>query len=138
MIRLSPTPRPPTHEPLLQRAWRRRTARSPPSDGEIVLDGDTGVPLSVQASPARSRFQREGRKAFEMKLEVTRTLVAMGQQPRSPPRRPADVVATPERAREVDDRDYLLQGIAPPLRKQDASATKPDAKPAGYVRLGQR
>jgi hypothetical protein len=28
-----------------------------------------------------------------------------------------DVVATPERLREVDDRDFLLQGIAPPIRK---------------------
>ena len=27
------------------------------------------------------------------------------------------MVATPERLREVDDRDFLLQGIAPPMRK---------------------
>ena len=27
------------------------------------------------------------------------------------------MIATPERRREVDDRDYLLQGIAPPLRR---------------------
>jgi hypothetical protein len=38
----------------------------------------------------------------------------------------AEVVATPERMREVDDRDYLLQGIAPPLRRNaDGTAVTP-------------
>jgi hypothetical protein len=47
-----------------------------------------------------------------------------------------DVVATPERAREVDDRDFLLQGIAPPLRKNPdgtprvAPAAPPPSVPA--------
>ena len=38
----------------------------------------------------------------------------------------AEVVATPERKREVDERDYLLQGIAPPIRKNaDGTAATP-------------
>jgi hypothetical protein len=44
-----------------------------------------------------------------------------------------DVVATPERLREVDDRDFLLQGIAPPLRKAADGSTiapQPKAPPA--------
>ena len=37
-----------------------------------------------------------------------------------------EIVATPERRREVDDRDYLLQGIAPPLRRNpDGTAATP-------------
>ena len=37
-----------------------------------------------------------------------------------------EVVATPERLREVDERDYLLQGIAPPIRKNpDGTAVPP-------------
>jgi hypothetical protein len=41
-----------------------------------------------------------------------------------------EVVATPERLREVDDRDELLKGIAPPLRsKRDAAASRTGGQP---------
>jgi hypothetical protein len=115
VVKLAPAPRPAPHEAVAQRAWREHRAVTA-VDGEIVLDGDTGVPLSVRLAGSIA-FQRDGR-TFEMKLDATRT-IAMGAATIAAPAA-GDVVATPERAREVDDRDFLLQGIAPPLRKADA------------------
>jgi hypothetical protein len=123
VIRLAPSPRPLPHEPLAQRAWREhRTVDA--VDGEVVLDADTGVPLSVRLTGAIG-FQRDGR-AFVMKLEATRT-IEMGSAAIAEPAG-SDVVATPERAREVDDRDFLLQGIAPPLRSGSNAPGKDSKK----------
>ena len=125
VVRLAPSPRPAPHEVLAQRGWREhRTVDA--IDGEVVLDADTGVPLSVRLTGAIT-FQRDGH-AFVMKLAATRT-IAMGTASITEPAG-SDVVATPERAREVDDRDFLLQGIAPPLRNGSNAAGTPGASTA--------
>ena len=70
-----------------------------------------------------------------MKRRARRAVAALGARPRSPRRRATEVVATPERLREVDDRDFLLQGIAPPIA---ANPTAPDAPIAAARRTRRR
>jgi hypothetical protein len=61
-----------------------------------------------------------------MKLSVDSTISGIGSASAIATPAEGDVVATPERMREVDDRDYLLQGIAPPLRRNpDGTAIPP-------------
>ncbi len=123
VVKLAPTPRPVPAEPLTQRKWReKRTIEA--VAGEIVLDTETGAPLSVKLQGIVS-FSRDGRR-FSMKLNADASVSAIGTVVvLTVP--PADqVVATPERLREVDDRDFLLQGIAPPSRRNpDGSPVPP-------------
>jgi hypothetical protein len=123
-VKQSPSPRQPAAEKLVQRKWReKRTIEN--VGGEVVLDADKGVPLSVKLAGTIG-FMRDGRR-FSMKITLDATLVSMGPaQIDVPP--PDQVVATPERLKEVDDRDFLLQGIAPPLRK---ASDAPQTTPAG-------
>ncbi|HET9987817.1 MAG TPA: hypothetical protein VFQ65_04840, partial [Kofleriaceae bacterium] len=120
------SPKKPPAEPLVQRKWREgRTIEA--LTGEIVLDADTGVPLGVKLSGTIG-FSRDGRR-FSMQVAVQSDVDAIGKaaQIAAPPSE--EVVATPERLREVDDRDFLLQGIAPPLRKNtDGTAVAPQPK----------
>jgi hypothetical protein len=112
-VKQAPSPRPNPTEPLTQRKWREKRMIEGVS-GEVVLDAEKGVPLAVKLAGTIS-FSRDGRR-FTMKLTLDAQLAAVGAVAIAAP--PADqVVATPERLREVDDRDFLLQGIAPPLRK---------------------
>jgi len=122
------SPRKPAAEPLPQRAWRQsRTIDA--LTGEVVLDADKGVPLSVKLSGTIG-FTRDGRR-FAMQVAVQSDVSAIGQVAQIAAPANEDVVATPERMREVDDRDFLLQGIAPPLRKNtDGTGVKPAVKPA--------
>ncbi len=116
------SPRTPAAEPLAQRKWReKRTIDG--LTGEIVLDAETGVPLAVKLSGTIG-FVRDGRH-FSMQVSVQSDVTNIGKP--APITTPGgdDVVATPERLREVDDRDFLLQGIAPPLRKSDAKKPEP-------------
>jgi hypothetical protein len=125
IVKLSPSPRQPPAEPLQQRKWReKRTVEA--VNGEIVLDGETGLPLSAKLQGIVS-FMRDGRR-FSMKLNVDGAAAALGDAQIAVP--PADqVVATPERLREVDDRDFLLQGIAPPSRRNpDGTPVAPSPK----------
>ncbi len=114
IVKLAPTPRTAATEPLAQRKWREKRVVEAVA-GEIVLDADTGAPLSVKLQGIVS-FARDGRR-FSMKLNCDASASAIGTAVAlSAP--PSDqVVATPERLREVDDRDFLLQGIAPPSRR---------------------
>jgi hypothetical protein len=125
-IKPAPDPRKPAAEPLVQRKWREgRTIEA--LTGEVVLDADKGVPLSVKLSGTVG-FSRDGRR-FSMQVAVQSDVDAIGKvaQLAAPPSE--DVVATPERLREVDDRDFLLQGIAPPLRKNsDGTPVAPQPK----------
>lgn len=116
-------------ETLTQREWREKRSIDALS-GEIVLDADKGVPLAVKLT-ATVGFSRDGRR-FAMKVSIDASASAIGQ-PVAVAAPPADqVVATPERLREVDDRDFLLQGIAPPLRRNpDGTAVTPQPKLAG-------
>lgn len=113
-VKLSPTPAKNPPESVTQKKWRESRAIEELS-GEIVLDTDKGVPLSVTLKGAVG-FTRDGRR-FKMAVSLTSTVSAVGTAVAvaAPPE--AETVATPERMREVDDRDYLLQGIAPPIRK---------------------
>ncbi|HET7502100.1 MAG TPA: hypothetical protein VFK02_13880 [Kofleriaceae bacterium] len=122
-VALSPDPRRPAREPLSQRKWRE--ARSVDAvSGEVVLDTDKGVPLAVKLSGSVG-FTRDG-KRFTMKVSVDSTISGVGSPAMILAPSEGDVVATPERLREVDDRDYLLQGIAPPLRRNpDGTAVAP-------------
>ncbi|HEY1558362.1 MAG TPA: hypothetical protein VGF94_26230 [Kofleriaceae bacterium] len=116
-IRLAPDAKAVPSEALVQRKWReQRTIDA--LDGEVVLDADKGVPLAVKLS-ATIGFQRDHRH-FQMKVAVDASASGIGHVTAIAAPGADDIVATPERLREVDDRDLLLQGIAPSLRKQAA------------------
>jgi hypothetical protein len=110
-------------EPIAQRKWREGRSIDDVS-GEVVIDAAKGVPLVVKLGGTVA-FSREGRR-FSMKVSVDSTVSGLGSAAAIAVPQAGDVVATPERLREVDDRDYLLQGIAPPLRRNtDGTAVPP-------------
>ena len=112
-VKLAPTPRAPAAEPLAQRKWRE-TRTVDVLSGEIVIDADKAVPLAVTLAGVIT-FHRDGR-TFAMKLSLTSSVASVGTAAAIAAPAATDVVATPERLREVDDRDFLLQGIAPPTK----------------------
>ena len=120
-VRKSPKPGANPTEKLTQRKWREARVIEDVS-GEVVLDVDKAVPLSVKLAGTIS-FMRDGRR-FKMKVTLTSAITALGAKPIVAPAA-TEVVATPERMREVDDRDALLQGIAPPSRKASDSPAPP-------------
>ena len=127
-IKLAPDPAKPAREPLAQRKWREGRSVEALA-GSVTLDADTGAPLAIDLD-ARIGFSRDGR-SFVMKLDLASQITGVGQAVAitAPPE--AETVATPTRQREVDERDYLLDGLAPPI-KSDRRPTKPekqDAKP---------
>jgi len=125
-IQLSPKPAKPHAETIAQKKWReQRTIEE--VTGEVILDADKGTLLSIQLAGTVS-FMRDGRR-FKMKMSITAAITGIGTAVAITAPEAKDVVATPERLREVDDRDYLLQGIAPPLRKNaDGTAVAPQPK----------
>ncbi len=113
MVKLAPSPRELPHEPLPQRKWRAsRTIAA--LDGEVTIDVAKGVPLAIDLTGAVA-FSREGRR-FTMKLAIKGAITKLGATAITAPPE-GDVIATPTRRGEVDERDYLLNGIAPPIRK---------------------
>lgn len=119
----SAEPRQPPAELVAQRKWREGRSIEAVS-GEIVLDAEKGVPLVLKLAGS-VRFSREGRR-FTMQISVDSLISGVDSARVIAAPADADVVATPERQREVDDRDYLLQGIAPPLRRNpDGTAVPP-------------
>jgi hypothetical protein len=113
-VKLTPTPRPNARESVLQRRWREsRTIEA--LEGEIVLDDASGMPLAARFSGAVG-FVRDGRK-FAMKLQVDAKITSIGAVAIAAPDS-AEVIATPERKHEVDERDFLLKDIAPSIRKK--------------------
>lgn len=122
-VRRSPTPGDPPAEAVTQRKWRERRSIDAVS-GEIVLDSEHGVPLAVKLT-GNVGFSRDGRR-FAMKVSVDSAISGLGSAATIAVPSETELVATPERLREVDDRDYLLQGIAPPLRRNaDGTAIPP-------------
>ena len=121
-VKLAPKPAKNPSEPLAQRKWREGRAIEQ-LVGEVVLDADKGVPLAVKLVGTVG-FSRDGRR-FTMKISVDSTVSGIGQVAAITAPADTDVVATPERLREVDDRDFLLQGIAPPLRKNPDGTAVP-------------
>ncbi|MBV8757036.1 MAG: hypothetical protein JO257_07170 [Deltaproteobacteria bacterium] len=122
-VKLSPSPKKPPAEKLAQRKWReKRTIDA--LEGVVILDADKGVPLAVQLVGTVG-FTRDNRR-FAMKITLTSDVSGIGVAATVKSPAPEDTVATPERLREVDERDFLLQGIAPPLRKNpDGSPVTP-------------
>src|SRR5262245_46945908 len=120
-------------EPIAQRKWREQRSIDDVS-GEVVIDAEKGVPLVVKLAGSLG-FSREGRR-FAMKVSVDSTISGLGSAAAIAVPPEGDVVATPERLREVDDRDYLLQGIAPPLRRNpDGTAVPPAPIGPGGTKL---
>jgi hypothetical protein len=124
-VKLSPSPAKPAREALAQRKWREGRSIEALA-GSVTLDADTGAPLAVELD-ASIGFSREAR-SFVMKVKLSAQLTNVGQTAAiaAPPE--GETVATPTRMREVDERDYLLDGLAPPLRG-DRRPEKPEAKP---------
>ncbi len=108
-------PNPP--EKLVQRKWREARVIHDVS-GEVILDAERAIPLSVKLV-GTIELMRD-RRNFKMTVTLTSTVTKIGAAAITPPET-AEVVATPERLREVDERDKLLEGIAPPSRKQSQS-----------------
>jgi len=122
-IQLSPKPGKPAAETVAQKKWREQRIVEEVT-GEVVLDTENGAPLAVQLAGTVS-FMRDGRR-FKLKTSVTASLGALGTPATITAPAEVEVVATPERLREVDERDYLLQGIAPAIRKNpDGTAATP-------------
>lgn len=130
-IRQSPSPKKPAAQVLTQRAWRE-TVTVQELSGEAVLDAEAALPLSARFT-ARLAFSRDGR-SFTMTLEVGHEIVSVGQAVAlvTPP--PEEVVETPERLHELDERDQLLEGIAPSSKRagpQPAVVPQPTVVPGG-------
>ena len=124
-VRLAPTPRENPRESVSQRRWREgRTVGS--LAGEVILDAEHGVPLKVLLTGSVA-FSRDGRR-FVMKLGVDATVISVGATAITAPPE-AEVVATPERLREVDERDFLLRDIAPSIRKNPDGTAMPPVPP---------
>ncbi|MCE9580377.1 MAG: hypothetical protein K8W52_45080 [Deltaproteobacteria bacterium] len=120
-------PAPAPAQTLKQRAWRTDSTVNALA-GDVILDEKTGVPLHAHLE-ATVEFARDGHR-YTMAIVVDHDVTAIGApHPVSPP--PADqVVATPERLHEVDERDTLLDGMAPPARKKAAAPAPVDPAPA--------
>jgi hypothetical protein len=127
-------PREPAAESVAQRKWRE--ARSIDElAGEVVLDAQRGVPLAVKLT-GKVGFLRDG-KRFAMAVSLDSAVSGLGSAAMILPPPEGEIVATPERRREVDDRDYLLQGIAPPLRRNpDGTAIPPTPRPRSDAARG--
>lgn len=108
-----------------QRAWRD-TVVVKALRGEVTLDDELGVALAATLA-AEVSFVRDG-KPLTMTVAVTHAVEAIAAPTLEPPPT-ATTVATPERSREVDDRNALLQGIAPPQGKA-AAIDVPEPAPA--------
>jgi hypothetical protein len=127
-IKLSPSPRKPPAEPLTQRKWRE-TRIVEAVAGEIVLDAEHGVPLAAKLT-GKLVYVRDGRK-FQWTLDASEDVRDIGTAVAIATPDPADVVATPERKREVEDRNALLDGIAPPIGARADDGAVPVAPGAG-------
>jgi hypothetical protein len=84
-------------------------------DGELVLDAETGAVLTGRLA-TRLSFQRGGR-AFEMILESSHAIDKIGGPVAVTPPPDAESVTTPLRSHEFEERQELLEGIAPPAAK---------------------
>lgn len=116
------SPRKPARETLTQRKWREsRTVQG--VEGEALIDAETGAPLALELRGTVS-FMRDG-KAYSMRVSVKSEVTQLGRPAISAPD-PAEVVQTPGRMHEVDERDRLLERIAPPLRGADRGARPPE------------
>jgi hypothetical protein len=124
-VTLASEPRPNPNERIVQRKWRELREVTALA-GEVVLDSESGLPLAV-ALHATVGFVRDG-KRHAMKLALDAKLVSRGPVALAAPNA-AEVVATPERKHEVDDRDALLKDLAPPAAAASAGKSAPGGTP---------
>jgi len=103
-------PRKPPRQTLAQRKWRE-TATVREVGGEMVLDVKTGVVLRAVLQGTLA-FQRDNR-SFVMRLEARHELGSFGAVEEVAPPAPELVVMESEQRHELDERDSLLEGIAP-------------------------
>ena len=96
------------------RAWRASAVVKEIS-GEVVLDAETGAPLRAVVSGVVS-FQKDGR-SLEMRLESSHELSSFGKVAAVAAPEPAQVLSGIEQRHELEERESLLRGIAPPSRR---------------------
>lgn len=107
-LALASRPRAAAPATVTQRAWRD-DATVTAVTGDVVLDQATGIALRAHVQGTIA-FVRAG-KPLTMTVEVEQAVTPGPQTVTAPA---ADqVVATPTRLREVDDRNMLLRGLAP-------------------------
>lgn len=102
-----------------QRAWRDSIIVNAIA-GELLIDEETGAALAGHLEGTVT-MSRDGR-TFTMTLAARRSLDDIGGSVAVIPPADEQWVSTPERLREVDERDMLLQGIAPAARRSKAPA----------------
>ena len=124
----STSQRKPPAEALAQRAWRQ-TRTIDDAVGDVTIDATSGAVLAAHLH-GQVGFQRDGRH-FVMTLDVKQTIDHLGSVPAITAPTDEEIVATPGRQREVEDRDYLLRGIAPTSRAQ-IETTETDGEPAAH------
>ncbi len=112
-------PRKPPRQTLTQRKWRE-SAVVRDASGEVVLDNKTGILLRAAITGAVS-FERDGR-SFEMTLEARHELGTFGAVEEVAPPAPELVVVDGEQRHELDERDSLLEGIAPKAARGKATS----------------
>jgi hypothetical protein len=112
--KLKPAPMVAGQEIVPQRSWR--AARKVTSAvGDFAFDVATGRLLYAKLT-GELGFERD-KRAFTMKFAVEQinSDIGVGNLIATP--LAADIVDTPERMREVDERDFLLDGIDPSAKK---------------------
>lgn len=101
-------------ESLSQHRWRE-SIQVQAIEGLVSLDAETGVPLSIEFQGS-IKYTRDKRR-FEMILEAKRTISDIGHERKVDAPEQDLVLRIPARRSELDERDQLLKGIAPPARK---------------------
>ena len=93
----------------------------------VVIDSAKGIPLSWKLDGSVG-FTKDG-KRYSMRVSLAGGVTQIGVVAVISAPAEGEVVATPGRLREVEERDQLLQGIAPPLRSNpDGTIAPPDDK----------
>ncbi len=99
---------------LLQKKWRQSIEVST-LDGHAALDAQTGAVLDLQFKGSLS-FERDG-KTQNMTIAAQRSVSEIGHAEAIAAPDDATLLEIPARRRQLDERDRLLKGIAPPARK---------------------
>jgi hypothetical protein len=96
--------------------------------GEVLIDAEHGVPLKATLEGVVV-YSQNGTPS-EMAIKISYDISDIGGAVAVTAPAAEDTVDTPVRLREVDERDDLLEGIAPPAAKSKAKTPSGGAKPA--------
>ena len=113
-------------EPAAHRQWRESVVVEEAA-GEIVLDQETGVPLSGTLR-AQITARRDG-QPLRMDIVVEHRIESIGGAVTIALPAAGDWVPTPERSRELEERNALLEDIAQPARAAPTPASPTGAAP---------